>query len=156
LFGHVRGAFTGAAQTRTGLLSLADGGTVFLDELAEVPLAVQVKLLRVLEHGEVLPVGASQPQRVHLRILAATHLEHAARVARGAPLRPEHFPPPFAEPMGATPAEQVAAAVRRWVADRVRAAGGQPPVELYADLLRLVEPPLLEEVMRRLQGNRWV
>src|SRR5262249_53779872 len=83
LFGHVRGAFTGAAQARTGLLSLADGGTVFLEELAEVPLAVQVKLLRVLEHGEVLPVGAAQPQRVDLRILAATHQDLAARVGRG-------------------------------------------------------------------------
>ena len=56
----------------------------------------------------------------------------------------------------ATPAAQVDAAVRRWLADRVREKGVEPPTELYAELLRLVEPALLEEVMRRLQGNRWV
>src|SRR5207244_9931402 len=62
LFGHVKGAFTGAAQARPGLLALAEGGTIFLDELADIPLSVQVKLLRVLEHDEVLPVGGNQPQ----------------------------------------------------------------------------------------------
>ncbi len=261
LFGHVRGSFTGATQARTGLLSLADGGTVFLDELAEVPLPVQVKLLRVLEHGEVLPVGANQPERLNVRILAATNqdlarcvtegkfrhdlyfrlnvfqihlpplrerpediaalaqhfllrlveavgcqpsgqpepeglrppasagptptqhtqplpaqtlrflqaqpwygnvrelrnaLEHAAILARGSPLLPEHFPR-LASPTGAgTPAEQLASAVRLWLAERVRQAGNKPPEDLYLELLRLVEPPLLDEVMRRLQGNRWV
>jgi two-component system nitrogen regulation response regulator GlnG len=73
LFGHVRGAFTGAAQAKPGLLALADGGTVFLDELADIPLPVQAKLLRVLEHQEVLPVGASSPSRINVRILSATH-----------------------------------------------------------------------------------
>src|SRR5579859_3338081 len=73
LFGHVKGAFTGASVDRPGLLTLADGGTVFLDELADIPLPVQAKLLRVLEHNEVFPVGGSQPQTLHLRILSATH-----------------------------------------------------------------------------------
>jgi two-component system nitrogen regulation response regulator GlnG len=234
LFGHVKGAFTGANQTRPGLLALADGGTVFLDEVAEVPPAVQVKLLRVLEMGEVFPVGSNQPQPLNLRILSATHqdlsrrvaeghfrhdlffrlnvfqvelpplrervedipllaehflarfgarcrtlspetvrflqgqpwfgnvrelrnaLEHAAIVARSEPLLPEHFP--RASPDGAplTPAEQLAAAVRKWLVDRVRVAGGEPPADLYADLLKCVEPALLEEVIRRVQGNRWV
>ncbi|HZT79868.1 MAG TPA: sigma-54 dependent transcriptional regulator [Gemmataceae bacterium] len=234
LFGHVKGAFTGAAQSRPGLLALADGGTIFLDELADIPLPVQVKLLRVLEHAEVLPVGGNQPQPLDIRILAATHqdlarrvadgsfrhdlffrlnvfqihlpplrervedlvplaehflrrfepralpllpeavryleslpwfgnvrelrhaLEHAAIVARGGPLLPEHFPKLPPGPQAATPAEQVAAAVRLWFADRVRAAGAEQPADLYGELLRLVEPALLEEVMRRLQGNRWV
>src|ERR671933_2068388 len=190
LFGHVKGAFTGAAQARPGLLALADGGTVFLDELADIPPPVQVKLLRALEHDEVLPVGASQPQPLNIRILGATHqdlaravaegrfrhdlffrlnvfqvalpplrqrvedveplaehflrrfepralpllpetvrflqslpwfgnvrelrnaLEHAAIVARGGPLLPEHFPTFSGDPSLANLAEQVAAAVR--------------------------------------------
>ena len=234
LFGHTRGAFTGAAQARPGQLALADGGTLFLDELADIPPAVQVKLLRVLEHNEVLPVGASQPQPLNIRILAATHqdlarcvaegrfrhdlffrlnvfqvhlpplrerpedvgplaehflrrfepralplspatlrflqslpwfgnvrelrnaLEHAAIVARGGPLLPEHFPALALDPAPATPAAQLDAAVRRWLADRVREKGAEPPADLYAELLRRVEPALLEEVMRRVQGNRWV
>ncbi len=234
LFGHVKGAFTGAAQARPGLLALADGGTVFLDELADVPLPVQVKLLRALENNEVLPVGATQPQPLDIRIFAATHqdlerrvaegafrhdlffrlnvfqvalpplrerpedveplaehflrrfeprslplpaetvrflqslpwfgnvrelrnaLEHAAIVARGAPLLPQHFPRFSTGAPLASPAEQLAAAVRQWFADRARAAGAGAPADLYADLLRCVEPALLDEVMRRVQDNRWV
>src|SRR5262249_35243877 len=83
LFGHVKGAFTGAAQARPGLLALADGGTVFFDELADIPLAVQVKLLRVLEHNEILPVGSNQSHPLDIRILAATHQDLERRVADG-------------------------------------------------------------------------
>ena len=233
LFGHARGAFTGAAQARDGLFTLADGGTVFLDELADIPLPVQVKLLRALEYGEILPVGASQPIRIDLRILTATNqdlprcvaegrfrqdlyfrlngfevhlpslrerpedieplavhflgrirpgalpllpqtlqhlhrlswpgnvrelrhaLEHAAIMAREGPLLPEHLPAQPEQPGRDTP-EQLAIVVRRWVAECVKAAAGQPPQELHDALLRLVEPALLEEVMRRLKGNRWV
>jgi two-component system nitrogen regulation response regulator GlnG len=234
LFGHTRGAFTGAAQARTGLLSLADGGTVFLDEVADIPLPVQVKLLRVLEQNEVLPVGSNQPQKLDIRVLAATHqdlsrgvaagtfrhdlyfrvnvfgvhlpalrerpedieplaehflrrfapsslplssatlqflqglpwfgnvrefrnaLEHAAILARGGPLLPEHFPALSGAPGAVTPVERLANAVRDWFSERVRQAGKEPPTDLYPDLLRLVEPPLLDEVMKRVHGNRWV
>jgi two-component system nitrogen regulation response regulator GlnG len=234
LFGHIRGAFTGATQARPGLLALADGGTVFLDELADIPLPVQVKLLRVLEHNEILPVGGNQSQPLNIRILTATHqdlsrcvaegrfrhdlffrlnvftialpplrerpediptlaehflrrfepralpllpetirflqalpwfgnvrelrnaLEHAAIVSRGGPLLPEHFPTIGGDPSLASPAEHLASAVRKWLADRVRAAGTAAPTDLYAELLRGVEPPLLDEVLRRVQGNRWV
>jgi two-component system, NtrC family, nitrogen regulation response regulator GlnG len=83
LFGHVKGSFTGATQARRGMLALADGGTVFLDELGDIPLSVQVKLLRVLERNEVYPVGGGQPVRLDVRILAATHLELERRVAEG-------------------------------------------------------------------------
>jgi two-component system nitrogen regulation response regulator GlnG len=233
LFGHARGAFTGATQSRAGLLALADGGTIFLDELADIPLQVQVKLLRVLEHNEVLPVGSNQSQPLNIRILGATHqdltrcvaegrfrhdlyfrlnvfeialpplrdrpedmealaehflrrfepsalplrpetirylqslpwfgnvrelrnaLEHAAIVARGGPLLPEHFPTISGDPSVHSPPEQLAAMVRKWVADRVRAAGTAAPAGLYEELLHCVEPPLLDEVLRRLQGNRW-
>lgn len=73
LFGHVRGAFTGADADRVGLLVQADGGTLFLDEVADIPLPVQVKLLRVLEEGEVVPVGGRTAQATNFRIVAATH-----------------------------------------------------------------------------------
>jgi len=234
LFGHVKGAFTGAAQARPGLLALADGGTVFVDELADIPLPVQVKLLRVLEHDEILPVGGNQSQPLDIRILAATHqdlerriadgafrhdlffrlnvfqihlpplrdrredilplaehflqrfepkalplmpetakfllaqpwlgnvrelrnaLEHAVIVARGGPLLPEHFPTLHVGMGPLSAAEQLDLAVRAWFVDRLKANGGQAPVELYQELLKAVEPGLLDEVMRRVQGNRWV
>ncbi len=73
LFGHVRGAFTGADQDRIGLLVQADGGTLFLDEVADIPLPAQVKLLRALEHGEVVPVGGRQSVSTDFRVVSATH-----------------------------------------------------------------------------------
>ncbi len=232
LFGYVKGAFTGATQSRPGLLGLADGGTLFFDEVAEIPPAAQVKLLRVLEHGEVLPVGSPQAQALNVRFLAATHqnleqkvaagsfrhdlffrlnvfgihlpalrqrredllplaehflrqlepralpllpgtvqflqeqpwpgnvrelrnaLEHAVILARGGPLLSEHFPPAPAATLP-RPDDQLAAAVAAWLQERIRAAAPEPPQQLYEELQRLVERPLLEEVMRRLQGNRW-
>jgi two-component system nitrogen regulation response regulator GlnG len=234
LFGHTKGAFTGASQSRPGLLSLAEGGTVFLDELADIPLPVQVKLLRVLEQNEVLPVGSNQPQPLNIRILSATHqdlgrkvaegsfrhdlffrlnvfqihlpplrerqadivllaehflhrfepralplapemvkhltalpwlgnvrelrnaLEHAAIVARGGPLLPEHLPALSALATGGQSGDHLATAVRAWLAERIRAAGGQPPENLYQDLLHCIEPALLADVMQRVDGNRWV
>ncbi|MGC4005587.1 MAG: sigma-54 dependent transcriptional regulator [Pirellulales bacterium] len=83
LFGHVKGSFTGAEQNRTGLLTAADGGTLFLDEVADIPLSVQAKLLRVLDHGEVLPVGAGAPHRSDFRLVTATHQDLAAKVRAG-------------------------------------------------------------------------
>jgi two-component system nitrogen regulation response regulator GlnG len=233
LFGHIKGAFTGAAQSREGLLALADGGTLFLDEIAEVPLPVQVKLLRVLEQNEIIPVGANQPQKLNIRVLAATHqdlerkvadgtfrhdlffrlnvfqvhlpplrerredivplaehflrrlepralpllaptaeflmsqpwlgnvrelrnaLEHAVIVAVGGPLLPEHFP--IASTLtGGGPTELLRRAVITWLVERIQAAGNDPPANLHDELLKCVEPPLLEELMRRLQDNRWV
>ena len=81
LFGHVRGAFTGADRAHPGLIALAHGGTIFLDELGDIPLGVQAKLLRVLERQEVLPVGGATPQPVDVRIVSATNanLEDAVR-----------------------------------------------------------------------------
>jgi len=73
LFGHVKGAFTGAAQSRAGFFQVADGGTVFLDEISETSLAMQVKLLRVLQDGEIRMVGGTQARHVDVRIIAATN-----------------------------------------------------------------------------------
>jgi two-component system, NtrC family, nitrogen regulation response regulator GlnG len=232
LFGHVKGAFTGATETRPGLLTLAEGGTIFFDEVADIPLSVQVKLLRVLEQNEVLAVGGNESQVLNLRILAATHqnleakvadgsfrhdlffrlnvfqihlpplrqrredilpltdyflrrlemqalpllpatsaylttlpwlgnvrelrnaLEHAVILAQGGPLLPEHFP--ISSGIGpASPREQLAGAVLNWLTSRIKAAGNEPPRNLYEELLKCVEPPLLEELIRRLQGSRW-
>jgi two-component system response regulator HydG len=83
LFGHVRGAFTGATDTKAGLFEAADGGTLFLDEVGELPPAVQAKLLRVIETGEVQRVGSLEPRRVDVRIIAATNRNLAAEVGSG-------------------------------------------------------------------------
>lgn len=74
LFGHEKGAFTGATQTRSGYFEVADGGTIFLDEVGELPLPTQVRLLRVLENGEFIKVGSSKVQKTDVRIVAATNI----------------------------------------------------------------------------------
>jgi two-component system, NtrC family, nitrogen regulation response regulator GlnG len=213
------------------VVSPGGGGTVFLDELADVPLSIQVKLLRVLEQGEMFPVGSSQPQRLDVRILAATHqdlfrrleegtfrqdlffrlnvfqvplpplrdrkedlpllirhflrqlgadsvpvpaetlehlaemswsgnvrklrnaLEHAVILARGGRLLAEHFPTPPPSPRDRN--DRLTAAVRQWLAERLGTVGEDSPSGLYQELLRVMEATLLEEVMRRVRGNRW-
>jgi two-component system NtrC family response regulator len=83
LFGHRKGAFTGADQNRTGLFEVADGGTLFLDEIGELPKTMQSKLLRVLESGEIRPVGDHRAFEVDVRVIAATHRDLAAMVRDG-------------------------------------------------------------------------
>ncbi len=81
LFGHTRGAFTGAVQARTGRIEAAHGGTLFLDEISEMPLALQAKMLRFLECGELQKVGENESVRVDVRVIAATHQELERRAA---------------------------------------------------------------------------
>lgn len=83
LFGHVKGAFTGADRNRKGYFEEADGGTIFLDEIGELPLSMQVKLLRVLENGEIIPVGSSTALKVNVRVVAATNVDLVAAVRSG-------------------------------------------------------------------------
>ena len=83
LFGHVRGAFTGAESSRIGLLEQAHGGTVFLDEVADIPLPLQIKLLRALEHGEIVPVGSDKPRSIDFRLISASHQRLSEKIAAG-------------------------------------------------------------------------
>jgi transcriptional regulator with PAS, ATPase and Fis domain len=83
LFGHEKGAFTGATSTREGYFEVADGGTIFLDEVGELPLTTQVRLLRVLENGEFIKVGSSQVQKTNVRIVAATNVNMFDAIEKG-------------------------------------------------------------------------
>jgi len=83
LFGHEKGAFTGATDSRKGYFEVANGGTIFLDEVAELPLSTQVRLLRVLESGEFIRVGSSKVQKTDVRVIAATNIDIVQEVASG-------------------------------------------------------------------------
>lgn len=83
LFGHEKGSFTGAHDTRKGYFEVANGGTIFLDEVAELPLQTQVRLLRVLESGEFIKVGSSKAQKTNVRIVAATNVDMLGAIERG-------------------------------------------------------------------------
>jgi two-component system nitrogen regulation response regulator GlnG len=235
LFGHVRGAFTGAETSRRGLLELGDGATVFFDEIGDIPLNVQVKLLRVLEQQEVTPVGDTTPRKTRFRVIAATNrdlgkavketvfredlffrlagfeialpplrqriedipllaehflrmaqaagaaatgltaaavdglcsrswpgnvrelrhaVEHAALLARGGPIGPEHLPPPrelpLAEPTNTS--DRLPQAVQAWAAGQL--ASNALPTGLYERFMAEVEPPLFDAVLQRVLQNR--
>jgi transcriptional regulator with PAS, ATPase and Fis domain len=83
LFGHEKGAFTGAHAERKGYFEVADGGTIFLDEVGELPLSTQVRLLRVLESGEFIRVGSSKVQKIDVRVVAATNIEMSKAIEKG-------------------------------------------------------------------------
>ncbi|MBR4815124.1 MAG: sigma-54-dependent Fis family transcriptional regulator, partial [Paludibacteraceae bacterium] len=83
LFGHEKGAFTGAVSERKGYFEVADGGTIFLDEVGELPLTTQVRLLRVLEVGEFIKVGSSKIQKTNVRVVAATNLDMSKAISEG-------------------------------------------------------------------------
>ena len=83
LFGHEKGAFTGATSSRSGYFEVADGGTIFLDEVGELPITTQVRLLRVLENGEFIKVGSSKVQKTNVRIVAATNLNMDDAISKG-------------------------------------------------------------------------
>jgi two-component system response regulator HydG len=129
LFGHVRGAFTGAAQSRNGLMSEATGGTLFLDEIGDMPMGVQAKLLRVLQFGEVRPVGSDRSHGVDVRIVAATHRDLPALIRDGRFREDLYFRlnvlPIFVPPLRAHPEDILALAEHFLAQARQRASGAR-------------------------------
>jgi two-component system, NtrC family, response regulator AtoC len=145
LFGHVKGAFTGAEQSRPGLFEQADGGTLFLDEIGDMPPSLQVKLLRVLETGEFRRVGGQGEVKVDVRLIAATHVSIEDGVANGDFREDLYYrlnvltvelPPLRQRP------EDVALLAEHFLA-------------LYAERLGLPAPKFTRAALRRLQGEPW-
>jgi len=145
LFGHERGAFTGAGQTKLGLLEAAEGGTVLLDEVGEMPLAIQVKLLRVLEERQVLRIGGTKPRAINVRLLSATNRNLEAEVEAGAFRRDLYFRlnsisvqiPPLRERL-----QEIEPLARRFVL-------------VAAERLGVAVPNIDPAVWDRLRGRRW-
>jgi len=145
LFGHERGAFTGASQTKLGLLEAADGGTVLLDEVGEMPIEIQAKLLRVLEERQVLRIGGTKPRAINVRLLSATNRNLEAEVEAGAFRRDLYFRlnsisvqiPPLRERIA-----EIEPLARRFVL-------------LAAERLGVAAPEIDPAVFDRLRSRRW-
>jgi two-component system nitrogen regulation response regulator GlnG len=142
LFGHVRGAFTGAQANREGLLAQADSGTLFLDEVAEIPLPLQAKLLRALEQREYIPVGSNKPVQSDFRLIAATHQNMSKLIASGE-FREDLFFRLSAFPIDLPPLrsrpEDIEPLAEHFL-NRLTAAGRKPPQ---------LSPAALEELQQR-------
>jgi PAS domain S-box-containing protein len=144
-FGHVKGAFTGATAARKGRFALADGGTIFLDEVGELPLDVQVKLLRVLQEGEFEPVGSSETRRVSVRVIAATNRDLLQDVRDGR-FRADLYYRLNVFPIAVPP-------LRERGEDVVLLASEF--AKRFATALRRTVEPLSEAMARRLRGYAW-
>ena len=157
LFGHRKGAFTGALGDKKGLFEVADGGTLFLDEISETTPALQAKLLRVLQEGEIRPVGDSRDRRVDVRVIAATNRKlddevRAGRFREDLIYRLRVFPirlPPLRDRLEDLPA--LASHLVRRIATQVRKEVGEPSPELLAALRRYAFPGNVRELANELE-----
>ena len=157
LFGHARGAFTGAGHPRAGLMAEADGGTLLLDEIGEMPLALQPKLLRALETGEVRPVGADGVRHVDVRLLAATHRD-LIQLVRDGRFREDLYYRLKVVPLKIPPlrerAEDIPELVKHFLG-RIAARSGAPALQLAPDavdvLLRHPWPGNVRELSHLLE-----
>jgi len=145
LFGHEKGSFTGAAGSRQGYFEVANGGTIFLDEVAELPMQTQVRLLRVLETGEYLRVGASKPQKTNVRVVAATNENMQQAIAKGK-FREDLFyrlnTIPIALPALRDRGDDIHLLFRKFASD-------------FADRYRMPPIRLSEEAIQLLNAYRW-
>lgn len=141
LFGHRKGSFTGAVNDRKGYFEEADGGTIFLDEIGEMPLSTQARLLRVLENGEFIPVGASQPQKTDVRIVAATNVRLDEAMRQGKFREDLYYrlsTVPIVVPALRERSGDIALLFRKFAGDNA-ARYGIPPIELDAGASKLLE-----------------
>ena len=145
LFGHEKGAFTGAISDRKGYFSEADGGTIFLDEVGELPLATQARLLRVLENGEFIRVGSSKVEKTNVRIVAATNVNLDRAIADGR-FREDLFYRLSTVPIKVPPlrerGDDAALLFRKFASD-------------FAEKYRMPAIQLTEEAKRMLVNYRW-
>ena len=145
LFGHEKGSFTGAHEARKGYFEVADGGTIFLDEVAELPLQTQVRLLRVLESGEFIRVGSSKVMKTNVRIVAATNVDIAEAIRKGR-FREDLFYRLNTVPIKIPPLrdrkEDIFLIFRKFAAD-------------FAEKYRMPVVKLSEEARQMLQNYRW-
>ena len=140
LFGHLKGAFTGADSTRTGLVEAADGGTLFLDEIGELPLAAQARLLRVLQNGEIRPLGSEKSRHVDIRLIAATHRDLKQLVQESLFRSDLYFRlrvvelnlPPLRD------REKDIVDLARFLLEKARVQLNRPPIELSADAIKAI------------------
>lgn len=145
LFGHVRGAFTGAEQTRAGLLEQANGGTLFFDEVADIPVELQVKLLRAIEYGEIVPVGSNRPIRTDFRVISASHRDLRHSITEGS-FREDLFFRLGSYMMEIPP-------LRRRVQDIRELA--MHFVQQLSDASGNPTPQVSDEAIRELEGRHW-
>jgi len=142
VFGHVRGAFSGALHSRKGLLTEADGGTLLLDEIGDMPLGLQAKLLRVLQLGEVRPVGSDRTHQVDVRVIAATHRDLPALVDQGRFREDLYFRLnvlPVAVPPLRERREDIPALAEHFLAEARRRTPQSPVKSIGPDVLHMLE-----------------